>query len=141
MPSTPSALRNLAQRAVRALVLHGGGAGDDAEGGVLGEHGGELVGHAVGEVVLSGIAGEIVEGKDGEGLDVEVAARVDCSRGRAVRQRDDEGKKERPRRSSDQARARAVRRRRAVRRLRWRMIRDVGSGSVVVGGRIQAAGR
>ncbi len=49
-----------------SLVLHGGGSRDDAEGGVLREHGGELVGHAVGKVVLGGVAGEVIEWEDSE---------------------------------------------------------------------------
>ena len=35
----------------------------------MGELGDELVGHAVGEVLLGGIAGEVVEREDGERAD------------------------------------------------------------------------
>ncbi len=51
---------------MRVLELHGRGAGNDPEGGLLGEHGRQFVGHAVGEVLLIRIAGEIFEGENGE---------------------------------------------------------------------------
>ena len=54
------------QRSVCLLELHGGGAGNDQERRILGEHCRQFVGHAVGEVLLIRIAGEIVEGEDGE---------------------------------------------------------------------------
>jgi hypothetical protein len=50
--------------------LHSGSSRNDIKGGVLRERGGELLGQTVGEVVLGGIAREVVEGQDGDGLDV-----------------------------------------------------------------------
>ena len=44
-------------------VLHHRSSGDDAETGLFREHRNELVGHAIGEVVLGGISGQVVEGK------------------------------------------------------------------------------
>src|ERR1700739_849583 len=54
------------QRPVSLFELHGGSTGNDPEGGILGEHRRQFVGHAVGEVLLIWIAGKIVEGKNGE---------------------------------------------------------------------------
>ena len=65
------------QRPVRVLELHGGGAGNDPEGGILGEHGRQFVGHAVGEVLLIRIAGEIVEGENGERGDRSVGVSIE----------------------------------------------------------------
>ena len=56
------------QRLLRAFVDHGGGARDDAEGPDLSDIGDELLGEAVGEIILAGVFGEILEGKDGEGV-------------------------------------------------------------------------
>src|SRR5580700_2536080 len=65
------------QRPVRILELHGGGAGNDPEGGVLGKQGREFVGHAVGEVLLIRIAGEIVEWENGERGDCSVSVSIE----------------------------------------------------------------
>jgi hypothetical protein len=54
------------QRPVRVLELLGGSAGNDPQGGILGEHGRQFVGHAVDEVLLAWIAGEVIERNDGE---------------------------------------------------------------------------
>jgi len=45
-------------------------AGDDAERAILGEGGDEFVGHAVGEVFLGGVAGEISQRDYGDGVDL-----------------------------------------------------------------------
>ena len=62
---------------LRVLELHGGGAGNDPERGILGEHGRQFVGHAVGEVLLIRIAGEIVEGENGERGDCSVSVSIE----------------------------------------------------------------
>ena len=72
MPSTLSSRAISGSGRLRAFVLHGRGARDDAEVAILGERGDEFVGHAVGEIVLGRIAGEIVERKDGDRLNVHV---------------------------------------------------------------------
>ena len=76
---------DFAAEACGAFVLHDGGARGDAEVGVLGEHGDELIGHAVGEVFLIGIAREVVEGDDGERGDgrVRVSMQKACDLARA----------------------------------------------------------
>jgi hypothetical protein len=61
---------------VGALVAHGGGEGDDAQGGDLTEAVDELFGHAVGEVLLGRVAGEVFEWQDGDGADVFAGACV-----------------------------------------------------------------
>src|SRR3984885_9355851 len=65
------------QRPVRVLELHGGGAGNDPEGGILGEHGGQFVGHAVGEELLIRIAGEVAERENGERGDRSVSVSIE----------------------------------------------------------------
>ena len=55
--------------AAGALVGHDGGAGDDAKVGDTGELSDELVGHAVGEVLLAWVAGEVLERKNGNRAD------------------------------------------------------------------------
>ena len=57
--------------------MHGGGAGNDPEGGILGEHGRQLVGHAVGEVLLIRIAGEIAERENGKRGDRSVSVSIE----------------------------------------------------------------
>ena len=69
MASTSSWRAISGSGAAGALVGHDGGAGDDAKVGDTGELSDELVGHAVGEVLLAGVAGEVFEGKDGERAD------------------------------------------------------------------------
>src|ERR1700722_10250156 len=73
------------QRPVRVLELHGGGAGNDPEGGILGEHGRQFVGHAVGEVLLIRIAGEIVEGENGDRGDRSVRVSIEEAGSQRVR--------------------------------------------------------
>src|ERR1700678_3166780 len=60
----------LRQGAASSLVLHDGRSGDNTKGRVLGQHGDQLIGHAVGEVVLRGIAGEVIERKNGQRSDL-----------------------------------------------------------------------
>src|ERR1700722_1583332 len=50
---------NVGQGPFCAFVLHDARAGDDAQVAILGEGGDEFVGHAVGEVVLGGVTGEV----------------------------------------------------------------------------------
>ena len=69
MASTSSWRAISGSGAAGALVGHDGGAGDDAKVGDTREFGDELVGHAVGEVFLGRVAGEVVEGEDGERVD------------------------------------------------------------------------
>ena len=68
-PSDAECARDLGKRTVRRLVLLDRGAGGDAESRIFGEHGDELVGHSVGEVLLRRIAGEIIEGENRNGSD------------------------------------------------------------------------
>jgi hypothetical protein len=60
---------DVTHRTIDTFVLHDRGAGDDAQGAILGQRGDELVGHAVGEIVLRPVAGKIFEGKNAEGSD------------------------------------------------------------------------
>ena len=55
------------QRRCASLICLAEVAGNDAEGGILGEHGRQFVGHAVGEVLMALVAGEVIERDDGEG--------------------------------------------------------------------------
>jgi hypothetical protein len=57
------------KRPASTPVLHHGSSGDDAETGVFGEHRDQLVGHAIGEVVLRRVSGQVVEGKHSQGAD------------------------------------------------------------------------
>jgi len=61
---------DVAHRTIDTFVLHGRGAGDDAEGAILGERGDEFVGHAVGEIVLRRVAGKITQRDHGEGMNL-----------------------------------------------------------------------
>ena len=58
---------DLGQVFLCALVLHDGGMGDDAEGLDAGKLGDEFFGHAVGEEVLGGVSGEVLQGENGDG--------------------------------------------------------------------------
>ena len=60
---------NVGEWAMRALVGHDGGSGDDAKVGDTGELSDELVGHAVGEVLLAWVAGEVLKRKNGNRAD------------------------------------------------------------------------
>lgn len=81
------------QGAGRALVLHHRRSGDDAQSRILGKHGSQFVGHAVGEIILAGIAGKIVEGKHGQRGDVRFAREInpcgDDNQQRAESRRDE----------------------------------------------------
>ena len=55
-----------AHGAVNAFVLHRRRAGDDAQVAVLGERGDELVGQAIGIVILGRIARKIRQGQHGD---------------------------------------------------------------------------
>lgn len=66
---------DVGKRTLYAFVLHGGGAGDDAERGVLSQHGDDFVGHAIGEVVLRRVTGEIRQRNHGDGMDLPGAGR------------------------------------------------------------------
>jgi hypothetical protein len=50
--------------------LHGRGAGYDSESSILGQGRDEFIGHAVGEVILVGVAGEVGERDYGQGVDL-----------------------------------------------------------------------
>jgi hypothetical protein len=83
--------RDFPQRAMRSLVLHGGGSRDDAEGGILCQHGGQFIGHTIGEVLLATVAGEVVEWKYRQGSDPEFC--VASPTARAQTDADDEQSK------------------------------------------------
>src|ERR1700691_3649425 len=68
--------RYLRQGAANSLVLHDRGSGDNAEGRVLGQHGDKLIGHSVGEVILRGIAGEVIERNNGQRSDLRSCERA-----------------------------------------------------------------
>ena len=59
---------DLGNRTVHALVPHGRGARDDSQGCVLGEHGDDFIGHAVGEIILRGVARKIRQRKNCDGM-------------------------------------------------------------------------
>ena len=61
---------DVGKRTLDSFVLHGRGAGDYAEVAVLGQSSDEFVGHAIGEVVLGGIARQIRERENGKGMDL-----------------------------------------------------------------------
>ncbi|TMQ70208.1 MAG: hypothetical protein E6K80_09225 [Candidatus Eisenbacteria bacterium] len=61
--------RDVRQRAADALEAHGGGARDDAQRPDLGQVGDQRLGHAVGEVLLLGVAREVLEREHGDRLD------------------------------------------------------------------------
>ena len=69
MASTPSWWAMSGSERLGALVGHDGGARDDAKIGDTGEFGDEFVGHAVGEVLLARVAGEILKRQHGNRAD------------------------------------------------------------------------
>jgi len=58
---------NIGEWAAGALVGHDRSTGDDAKVGDPGKLCDEFVGHAVGEVLLRRVTGEVVKGENGEG--------------------------------------------------------------------------
>ena len=85
---------DVAQGSPGSFILHHRGARDHTQTGVFGEHGDQLVGRAIGEIVLGGITGEVLERQHRERLDVRF--RVSASKpsiiAQAVRiQRDEDG--------------------------------------------------
>ena len=71
MASTPSWRAISGSGAAGTLVGHDGGARDDAKIRDTGQFGDELVGHAVGEVLLARVAGEVLKGENGDRADGE----------------------------------------------------------------------
>src|ERR1700733_6665234 len=70
MPSTLSSRAMSGRGRLTPFVLHRRSAGDDAEAAVLCQYSDEFVGHAVGEVVLGGVAREVGQRNYRDGVDL-----------------------------------------------------------------------